>query len=121
MDKKLIENFIENANLHSMGTSEGNYKIANTASKKLTSIIHKLKKDHSVAENFIDHLIKNDNPSLIIWLSLLGKEIDYKYDIFYEKLNKIANDKSLKFLSFDAQIMLKEIYNQSNTMTDVKK
>lgn len=113
IEQKILQEFVNNAVLHGIYTNNGDYKLCNKASKKLLAIIKPLEKDELAAQEFINELLHNEDPSVIIWLSVLVSKVNYKKEVFHQKLKTISSNKSLKLISFSANKMLDEWFENA--------
>ncbi|MFA6172020.1 MAG: DUF2019 domain-containing protein [Patescibacteria group bacterium] len=98
----LVNEYIEYAAEHGIGTEKGDYKKANKAYEKLMIIYHKIK-ENDPQFNLLLPLLKHDNPYVRLWSAshLLSSTKEAK-----KVLKQLMKQRGLA--SFDAKMTLQE-------------
>lgn len=107
MEKELILNYYEAAEIQMNATYSGDYKKGNRASDKLKEYNDLMKSDSQKYEPVVKELLSSENPNVVIWIAEVALENNFEKDAAICKLKKIAENKELGIIRLNAEMTLK--------------
>ncbi|MFK3936212.1 hypothetical protein ACI2JA_01700 [Alkalihalobacillus sp. NPDC078783] len=105
---RVKEKFIKHALIHEETEETGNYKRGNKSSKILFTLSEKIKRDSVNGPIMIDTLLKETNPSVLIWTSVISIQMNYRKKDSIALLRRFAKDRNIGQQRFNAEMTLKE-------------
>ncbi|MEK4566445.1 hypothetical protein MKX54_17380 [Alkalihalobacillus sp. FSL R5-0424] len=105
---KVKEKFVKHAFIHEETEETGNYKRGNKSSKILFTLSEKIRRDSVNGPIIIDDLLKETNPSVLIWTSIISIQMNYRKKDSIVILRRLAKDRSIGQQRFNAEMTLKE-------------
>lgn len=106
--RKLKEKYETLASIQMECTYNGNFKKGNRASDELIKINKFFLKNFEETKETIDELIISDNPNVILWISNVILEKNYRTEEVKSKIVNIAETEQFGIISFNAEMILKK-------------
>ena len=110
MEKEFILNYYEAAQIQMSATYSGDYKKGNKASNKLIKYNNIIKSDFKNYKSIVKELIYSQNPNVIIWIANVALDEKFEVNFVISSLKKIAENKELGIIGFNAKMVLKTRY-----------
>ncbi len=106
--EKVFQNYITAAKAHGKATIEGDFKTANKQYANLKKIYKKLEIDHPLADNLVEILFHNTDPSVRIWAAAHALKLNIRVDEAEKVLRQASGDHNIGIFRLDAEMTLKK-------------
>jgi len=105
--QRIVEQYIEYSNIEGQSKLDGDCKIGNKMSKKLTKLEAYLEDNNDLAKIVLKELIKSNSIRARTLASVESLRLDMYVEESLKVLEEISNNEELGILSFGAEISLK--------------
>lgn len=107
MEEVTKSNYYKSAEIQMRATYSGDYKNGNEASDELERYNNIIISDFENYKSLVEQLINSKNPNVVIWISNVALDKNFKADVVVNRLKEIAKDEKLGIISFNAEMTLK--------------